>query len=884
MAPTIAVRTLCLSIPSWPSRAWPAIAALLLAGWLASGSAAAREIVHLNRAWSFTLADPAGAAAPDHPDRDWQAIHLPHSFSTPYFLGTGFYVGYGWYRKPLDMPAAWRGKRIALEFDGVFQDAEIFVNGQRAGRHRGGYTGFTIDLTPHLRVGANLLAVRVNNHWNARLAPRSGEHVFSGGIYRDVRLVLTDPVHVSWYGTFVTTPEVATQRARVRVQTEVENHTGSAQAVKLVSRVLDPAGRQVARAVTRRTIGAGATVTFEQERMRIARPALWEPDHPSMYRLHSEVWRDGRLADTYETPFGIRTIRWTADRGFFLNGRHVYLRGANVHQDHAGWGDAVTQAAARRDVKMIKDAGFNFIRGSHYPHAPAFSRATDELGVLFWSEAPFWGIGWFGADGHWLSSAYPPGEADRAGFEDSVLTQTAEMIRIHRNHPSIITWSNGNETFFTASKAMDAMRAFVRRQVGFMRRLDPTRPIAIGGAQRGNVDRLGDIAGYNGDGAALAEYQNPGLPNMVSEYGSTMTDRPGRFEPGWGDLLNTPGMRSDSGHKNGQAPWRLPWRSGEAIWAGFDHGSIASIEFGSMGMVDYFRIPKRQYWWYRQAYAGIPAPAWPVAGAAHRLDLTADKTRIEGTQGHDDVQLTVTVRDRAGRALSNSPEVTLRIERGPGEFPTGRAITFRPDSMIAIRDGQAAIALRSHHAGSTLIRATSPGLEPATIEITTHGSERWVEGISAPAPDRPVRAYLAFTPLAEDGSTGNLVLHRPTGASSADPAHSPRLAADGDAETWWQSATPGPDAAWSADLENVYQLSRVDFAPRLQSPLQYVLEVSLDRQRWEAIASGGGAQPGYVVDKLEGKPKARFIRIRFAGLGATEHASLTEVRVQGKRD
>jgi beta-galactosidase len=853
------------------------IAVLLLVAGPACTSAHAREVVPLNRAWSFTFGDPAGAADPASPARDWQAIHLPHSFSTPYFLGTGFYVGYGWYRKHLEVSPAWRGKRVALEFDGVFQDAEIYVNGKQAGRHRGGYTGFTIDLTPHLRPGANMLAVRVNNLWNARLAPRAGEHVFSGGIYRDVRLVLTDPVHVSWYGTFVTTPEVSAQRARVRVQTEVENHTGAAQEVTLVSRVFDPAGRQVARATTRRTIEPGVATAIEQDGLSVANPALWDPDRPAMYRLRSEVLVGGRRVDDYRTPFGIRTIQWTADKGFFLNGKHLYLRGANVHQDHAGWGDAVTQAAARRDVKMIKDAGFNFIRGSHYPHAPAFSRATDELGVLFWSEAPFWGIGWFGGDGHWFSSAYPPKAEDRPEFEASVLAQTAEMIRIHRNHPSIITWSNGNEVFFTTPSAGDAMRDFVRRQVEFMRKLDPTRPIAVGGSQRGNVDRLGDIAGYNGDGAAMPEYQNPGVPNMVSEYGTNMSVRPGKFEPGWGDLLNTPGIRQE----DGPTPWRLPWRSGEAIWAGFDHGSIASVEFGSMGMIDYFRIPKRQYYWYRKEYAGVAPPRWPVPGTAHRLALSADKTRIEGTQGHDDVQLLVTVHDRQGQALSNSPEVTLTVERGPGEFPTGRSITFKPDSMIAIRDGQAAIAFRSYHAGTSVIRASSPGLQPARIEISTRGPDRWVEGKSIQAPDRPVRAFLPFVRLDDDGSSGNLLANRPTRASSAAAGHSSRLATDENAETWWQAADAGPDAAWSADLENIYQLSRVEFAPQLQSPLKFVLEGSLDRERWDHIASGGGAQQNYVIEKLEGSRKARFLRIRFVELPAGQHASLAEVRAFG---
>ncbi|HEY9028945.1 MAG TPA: glycoside hydrolase family 2 TIM barrel-domain containing protein, partial [Burkholderiaceae bacterium] len=694
--------------------------------------AATRSSETINRDWSFTLGDPSGAQAPGHDASQWQRVDLPHSFSQPYFLGTGFYVGHGWYRKALDVPTRAIGRRISLEFDGAFQDAEVWVNGHRAGRHVGGYTGFSIDITPYAKAGRNLLAVHVNNEWNARVAPRAGEHVFSGGIYRNVRLVVTDPVHVAWYGTFVTTPQVSRERATVRVQTEVRNERARAAKVVLVSEVVDAAGRRVASGRSERELPAGSTVTYDQTLPEIAAPKLWSPSSPTLYTLVSRLVLNGRTVDRFETPFGLRSIRFTADRGFFLNGEHLYFRGANVHQDQAGWGDGVTDGAARRDVQMIKDAGFDFIRGSHYPHSPAFTKATDELGVLFWSEAPFWGIGGFGADGTWLSSAYPPDAADRPDFEASVLQQVQEMVRIHRNHPSVIVWSASNEPFFTVGDAMAPMREFLKREVAFFHAIDPTRPVAIGGAQRGDIDKLGDIAGYNGDGATM--FLNPGIPSVVSEYGSTMVDRPGAFEPGFGLMPETPDQ------KGGTKPyaWRYPWRSGEALWAGFDHGSIASIEFGSMGFVDYFRLPKRQYHWYRQAYRGIEPPVWPVPGTPARLHLAASQTTIRGTQGLDDAQVVVTVQDEAGRALSNSPDVTLSIVSGPGKFPTGRSIRFSSKSPVAIRDGQAAISFRSYDAGASVIEATSPGLAPARIVIATTGHDRFVPGRTLLAPDQPV--------------------------------------------------------------------------------------------------------------------------------------------------
>jgi beta-galactosidase len=849
---------------------------VLMASLLANAAPAdlpTREIVQLNRAWTFTLGDPKGAEAVAFVEKDWQRANLPHSFSIPYFLGSGFYVGYGWYRKNIDLPEAWKEKQVSLEFDGVFQEAEIYVNGKPAGRHKGGYTGFSIDISPYAKPGANTIAVRVNNLWNAQLAPRAGEHVFAGGIYRDVRLVATNPVHVTWYGTYVTTPSVSAQRATIAIQTEVRNSSAGEKSVALISKVVDAAGRLVTQVRTDRAAPAGALVVFEQKPPAIDHPSLWGPGNPALYTLKSEVYLDGKMVDSFATRFGIRSIKWTADRGFFLNGKHLYLRGANVHQDHAGWGDAVTHAGSRRDVQMIKDAGFNFIRGSHYPHSPAFSKATDELGMLSWVEAPFWGIGGFGLDGNWLSSAYPPNPADRKGFEDSVLAQSAEMIRIHRNHPSVVVWSNGNETFFSDKTSFDALRAFTRRQVDFMRSQDRSRPVAIGGAQRGEIDRLGDIAGYNGDGAAL--FLNPGVPNIVSEYGSTIADRPGKYEPGWGNLTEPP----DQKNSKAKYPWRYQWRSGEVIWAGFDHGSIAAIEFGSMGMIDYFRIPKRQYYWYRNEYTQLAPPAWPVEGIASALALTADKSTITGTQGHDDVQLLVQVRDSAGRALSNSPEVTLTIESGPGEFPTGRSITFNNKSLVAIRDGQAAISFRSYHAGTSVIRATSPGLAPARIDITTTGPDPYIAAESPVAPARPVLAFPPFVKVSAGSALENVIVNRPTAASSAAPGHSSRMANDGDQASYWQAATNGAGATWSVDLENIYNVRGVEFAPQAPDEIAFVVEGSLDGTAWHLVGEGKGAQASYTLADFAPPIKARSLRVRFTAIPNGRAASIKELRV-----
>lgn len=614
----------------------------------------------LNREWKYIRGDYKGAEKVVFDDNAWETTGLPHSFSIPYFMSKDFYTGYGWYRKVLDVKKGDLDKKFFLEFDGVFQQAEVFVNEKAVGGHVGGYTGFSVDISDAIKAGKNLVAVRVNNLWKPDVAPRAGEHVFSGGIYRNVRLVVKAPVHIDWYGTFITTPDLeanAGQSSVVKVLTDICNRTSHAGTYRLVTEIVAPNGKVVAKVESEKEVPAYSVCQFAQTTPSVQHPSLWCPDHPAMYKVITSLYHRNKLQDRDETTFGFRWFKWTADKGFYLNGKHYRIHGANVHQDQAGWGDAVTESAMRRDVQMMKEAGFNLIRGSHYPHAPAFSASCDEEGMLFWSEAPFWGIGGFRPDGHWNASAYPVRREDEARFEESALQQLSEMIRIHRNHPSIVAWSMCNEPFFSASGTMQGVRRLLKRMVDLSHRLDPTRPAAIGGAQRplgeGRIDRIGDIAGYNGDGATQPDFQNPGIPNIVSEYGSTTAERPGEYTSGWGDLAKNDGWKG------------YDWRSGQVIWCGFDHGSIAGSTLGKMGIVDYFRIPKRSWHWYRDQYRQVSPQKWQTEGVAAQLKLEATKTSGVLADGTDDVQLVVSVQDAQGEVLSNAPAVTLRLVSGP---------------------------------------------------------------------------------------------------------------------------------------------------------------------------------------------------------------------------
>lgn len=834
-----------------------------------------REEINFNREWKYMRGNPDSAEKSDFSDKHWEEVGLPHSFSIPYFMSKDFYTGYGWYRKNFTLAKEDLDKKLFLEFDGVFQEADVFVNGTKVGTHVGGYTGFSVDISPATCAGNNKVAVRVNNIWKSNVAPRAGEHTFSGGIYRNVRLVKKSPLHIAWYGTCITTPDLAStagNSSTVQISTEICNQTASPAEYKLVTEVRDPKGKVVATAISQEKIEAGASKICTQTTKKIQYPRLWNPQSPDLYKLVSTLYLNQKVADRTETTFGFRWFEWTADLGFFLNGKHLYFHGANVHQDQAGWGDAVTETAMRRDVSMMKEAGFDLIRGSHYPHSPAFSKACDEQGMLFWSEAPFWGIGGFKPDGYWDCSAYPVNKEDEAAFEESALKQLEEMIQIHRNHPSIVAWSMSNEAFFSAAETMPGVRRLLKRMVDLSHQLDPTRPAAVGGAQRplgeGRIDLIGDIAGYNGDGATIPDFQNPGKPNVVAEYGSTTSDRPGEYAPGWGDLKANDGWKGRT------------WRSGQVIWCGFDHGSIAGSTLGKMGIVDYFRIPKRAWYWYRNEYAQVPPPTWPTEGTPSQLKLQTSKATDILADGTDDVQLTIHVLNATGNLLSNSPSVLLQVVSGPGEFPTGRSILFENNKDIRIMDGQAAIAFRSYHAGKTIIEATSPGLKPARVELSFTGAPAYQPGVTP-------NAHRPYTPFTREKLQAPVVQtfgrNNPTFASSQQTGQSAGLAADGNNNTYWQAAEGDTSPWWMLDTEKGLALRHINIRFPQTAPYRYLVEVSIDNKEWTMVMDKQNAsnseQEVDIKFKADGEPIfARYIRIRFV---KDSPATIAEVKVSG---
>ena len=733
--------------------------------------ASTRQKINFNRDWRFVRSDVTGAQASGFDDSKWDPVALPHDFDAPYDVGgsnggQSFYVGLGWYRKHFTVPSSWSGQRVELEFEGAFSVTDVWVNGTSIGEHRGGYTGFVFDITSALQAGDNVIAVRVDNRWKADLAPRTGDHQFSGGIYRDVFLNVTNNVHVTWYGTFVTTPaltnpewdtsnpayyrnidlsqypsdsalsaNLAARRSNVRVQTEVRNDSTAAVSVYAQQQVSKQGSSTVLATFTSpvQTIGAGSTSTLDALSGSLSDTAammqgldLWAPNNPALYTVTTSLVAGGTVVDTYTTTFGFRSAQWKVD-GFYLNGAKTLLVGADVHQDHGGWSNAVTDSGFERDVRSVREAGMNFIRGSHYPHDPAFADATDKLGVMFWSENPFWATNTAGREptptgtvADYQADGYPQNTADQPGFEQSTMDTLRDMIRVDRNHPSIINWSMGNEIFFTSSATLDKAKALATKLRDYSHQLDPTRKAGLGGVQRASLDQLSicDVAGYNGDGAKIT---NTWMPNMVTEYGSYTSDRPGTYGPTYGDTANP----------NDPSSFTLTTDSaGLAIWAGFDHGTIFGPGYARMGMIDYYRLPKDQWYWYRAnkaKWSGITniADPTPVAreqsatgtATAMTLETGRNSPTTITDDGITDTQLVVTMRNASGAWVNDTRAVTLTVTSGPGVLPGGKSYTFTPGAEAF--NGKAAIEFRSYYAGTTTITAKSAGLPDATITITT---------------------------------------------------------------------------------------------------------------------------------------------------------------------
>ena len=781
-----------------------------------------REV--FNTGWKYYSGTPSGTPqATSYNDSSWTGVNLPHCFNQPYNIATSVnFGGQGWYRKTFNVDSAVSSSRMFIEFEGVFLHCWVYVNGTLVGEHKGGYTGFSYDITPQIVFGgSNVIAVRVSSDWDPQIAPRDGDNNFIGGIYRDVYLVTTNPLHVTWYGTFVTTPfggaltssagytlPTSYSSAPVKIQTEVKNDSSASISCMVKSSVLNAGNTVVATVQSTQSIAAGATYNFSQS-TTVSSPTFWSPSNPYMYKVNTEVYNGSTLVDTYTTPFGIRWFQSTANAGFYLNGSHLFLRGTNIHQDHAGWGTAVTNAALARDIKQMKDMGANFIRGSHYPKDPSQIEACDKLGLVLMLEAPYWGRG--GYSGNAASPASSSG--DYAPFVSNLQQQITDMVRIARNNPSVMFWSLGNEPT-DGALTTDSLNTLVHS-------LDPSRPtMRVTNFSSGTAD----VYGKNGSAPAQST-----TPQMFTEIWDPVeaSGRPGAYS-------------ANSDNENA-------YLLGSAHWCGFDYGTIKGATVGMSGAVDNNRIEKRRWYYLRNRWLGTAAPTWPASGTASKLSLSADKTTI-GSDGTDDCQIRVKVLNSSNVQISNNLGVTLTVTSGPGVFPTGKSIT------LTTPDGINGIEFRAYSGGTSVITASASGVTSGTITITSTGTV---------IPTTPPVDTASYYTIVNRNSGKSL---QPASASTADGANIVQMTNSTAASQQWQFIDAGGGYYKiknrnSGKIMDINGASTADGAANIQWT-----DNGGNNQQWQLVDAGGG----YYKIKNRNSGKILDIKDRSTADGAQD--------------
>jgi beta-galactosidase len=513
----------------------------------------AQRKILFDEGWRFHRGNITNDEQVNLKDNDWRNVDLPHDWSIEDLPGTqspfspdainGVSVGFttggiGWYRKTFTLPVKQQNKRISILFDGVYMNADVWINGVHLGNHPYGYTSFYYDITDKIKKNEkNIIAVQVKNEGaNSRWYAGSG-------INRHVWLIETNPIHVAQWGNYITTPEVSVSSAKVNIRTKVKNETGVSTTVTLVNKILNAKGVEVARASSKQKIPANDEYEFNEDAM-VKSPALWSNENANSYKAITEVYVDGKLADRLETKFGIRKISFDAVNGFMLNNKSMKLKGGCFHIDNGPLGARSFDRAEIRRVALMKESGFNAIRCSHNPPAPAFLEACDSLGMLVIDEAfDCWTEGKNADDYH-------------VYFQDWWQRDLQSMSLRDRNHPSIIMWSIGNEI-----PGMDrpSIADTAKMLADYVRSVDNTRPVTAAANsvsdQKDAFFSALDISGYNyAKDKYVSDHQRKPDRIMVATESFALD----QFDY-WMDVLDH------------------PWVIGDFVWTGYDYIGESSI-------------------------------------------------------------------------------------------------------------------------------------------------------------------------------------------------------------------------------------------------------------------------------------------------------------------
>ena len=602
---------------------------------------------------------------------------MPHTRSGPFDTkaANGASLGYtlagtAWYRKHFKLAAGQPNERVRIQFDGVYQDADVWLNGQLLGNHPYGYTSFGYDITKYLKPdGDNVIAVEVKNEGaNSRWYAGSG-------IYRHVKLIRTGAVHVPQWGMYITTPEVSARNAVVRLRTRIANPTDQSAAVLVRTKIITSDGRVAASAEATQDVGADATYEFDQQ-LKVTDPVLWSVAAPKLYTAVSEVLVKGRLVDAVSERFGIRSISVDAKEGFKLNGVAMKLKGSCMHHDNGPLGAAAHDDAEYRRVRLTKEAGFNAIRCSHNPPSESFLNACDELGVLVIDEAfDVWKNGKGGSDFY------------ARKFDEWWQQDLDAMIMRDRNHPSIIMWSIGNEI---PQNETAPVAATARLLAEHTRKVDPTRPVTAGvqgvNPKKDEYFAALDVGGYN-----YALKWNEGHQYKTNAYLEDHERNPQRV------IIGTESFSSQA--------WEYwtpvvdyPWVIGDFVWTGWDYLGESSIGWIGFGYPVYWPVAycgdisitgvRRPQSYYRGAMFGNDAVAAfvrrpvPLFNETRRFDWGSDDVQASWNwPGYEGKNLTVVV-------YSSCDEVELLVNgQSVGRRPTTNTQRYRADFALPYQPG-----------------------------------------------------------------------------------------------------------------------------------------------------------------------------------------------------
>lgn len=604
---------------------------------------------------------------------DWKAINVPHdwvvegTFENDNALGSqpagnGYLpTGVGFYRKEFEIPATDLGRKISIEFDGIFRNSTVWVNGHLLGNHQSGYTPSTYDVTDVLRYGdegKNVILVKVD------ATGYEGWWYEGGGIYRHVWLIKTDRLHVSRFGTYVTTPSVSADVAVVHIKTTVSNEYKADKNVRLVSKIVDSQGIVLGTSASSQQIKSFArTEIFHEGAIR--KPLLWSPETPTLYSIQTEVWDDTVLVDTYETIFGVRTIEFNRE-GFFLNGKRYPIKGTSNHQDFAGIGVALPDKINWYKLKLLKEVGCNGYR-THHPSTPELLNMCDSMGILVLAE------------NRHLSSA------------TEALTDLETMLFRDRNHPAIIIWSMENEEWIqgtvTGTRILETLVATTHM-------IDPTRPVTAAmnhGRNEGGYSDVLDVVGYNyGDKKMAYVKDHEAYPHRVvfSTESTSFVSTRGEYENNWGKgyVSNLTKWQPDWGPFPGE-DWsdivRYPFLGGTFVWTGFDYrGEPTPYQWpcvtSHFGFMDICGFPKDGYYAYKAAWTNEPVvhifPHWNWS------DKKGDSIQVHSYTNCEEVELFLNGKSVAKQKAVPYKKVIWSLLYKPGKleargYRKGRVVT-----------------------------------------------------------------------------------------------------------------------------------------------------------------------------------------------------------------